>query len=297
MGNKYILRQIFLLSIVLFIYILTSCNAVKIDPDATSDTPTSNYGVTANYNATGNLNGFVELYSIAGLPLLDNSGVTVSISDPVEISIKGNDVTPNTVYTNKDGLFTFPDISAGLYTISFKKTGYGEVYFYNYPFPGNGDVIMEECIGMSAVPDNGILTLNSPVLSGSNNENLQFSGTLEYVESYKRYWVRFYFNDVSLVSANSTEYIYTDTGYENKADLTGLNGFTIILEDVADILPEGVTLSVSAYTSSNPWPNDNNVDPGKYSAGHTSVYRDYKTGDLIYTSLGTSSNVVMFKLN
>jgi hypothetical protein len=264
------------------IFFLVSCGSIKVGDDTIDFTTNSDSETSTSDILIGDLSGFVDLYSSDGLPLLDDKNVTVSIVGASE-----------TVTTNKDGLFTFSDLEKGVYSICFEKENFGEIYIYDYQFSGEDDVLMDCLVGLSATPDYGVVSINVPVYGDNSTSDLKFSGKIELADT-DIYWIRFYFSDDETVSVDSKNYIYTDVIAKDNVNEHG--EFTHTLSDVGSVLPKGVTLNAVAYSSADPWPDANNSSSEKYS-GRSSVYRSYDNGNLIYTALGSSSNIVEFTLD
>jgi hypothetical protein len=102
---------------------------------------------------TGNLRGLVKDATGAVLP-----GATVTISSPAQIG------GPKTTITNGQGVYRFPSIAVGTYTVEFSMTGFQTFIAEGVPVGLNLTMTIDATLNIADVAETITVTGESPVL-------------------------------------------------------------------------------------------------------------------------------------
>jgi hypothetical protein len=136
-------KTLILISLVSLAVILESCAKTGSQGPAGANGTNGTNGAQGNPGPvlTGNLKGYISQYDLSGAKILTSlSGDTVKM-----------DGTPNFAITDANGLYTFSNITTGLYNLTVTKPGFGLNKIQSIPFTG-GTVDEYRSAGISKTP-------------------------------------------------------------------------------------------------------------------------------------------------
>jgi len=161
---------------------------------------------------TGNIAGKIFLYKDNELHFADESGVKVSIEE--------NNIS---TITKSDGTWQLSNVSAGIYTLVFSKTGFITGKYYNVQFVGGGTLYWNY-VYVSQIPNVRVSQLEIKPSSTSNNFYIQ--GKISSADSLYRD-VAIFFSKEPITISGTLAYLFEESTYL-QPDSTSINDdFTI----------------------------------------------------------------------
>jgi len=227
----------------------------------------------------GNLEGICSLIDEYGIPVDDNSGITISI-----------DNTDYTTETDAEGYWLLENLSTGTYSISFSKPGFCLSKEVDYQFVGGGtDYFGEE--KLVSVPEHFDITLGNPF-----DRSCDSTCVLIYIpatvnplpEGDNKSFIKFFIGLNNAVSSDPEHYIYTTTW-----DIDSSGSADCILATNLDLLyragiKSGTIIYIVGYPTTRNGISGDRVDTG---------YVDTRTGKWVYTNIeDTPSNIQSIQL-
>lgn len=232
-------------------------------------------------NLTGNWVGFLGLVDSKGNTASDFSGITVTVSNPSTLSTLSLS-SSKTAVTNSAGKFVIQNLETGTYTLTFSKSGYGTVTYYNQPYTGGGDIVY------SAVPGYIVRTyLSEPggyTITAASISSVYATGLMLNMQT-------------SLTSSSFGNIRYARIFIGTSSQVSSSNYLATYVASTTSI--SGNTMSFSCYFS-NAIPQSQMYaivypcGPGYVDGFITGYYFDPTTGKNIFTDLGTPSAVIPF---
>lgn len=131
---------------------------------------------------SGDLVGFIELIDIDGNVIDDKSGVTVKIENTSHSSV-----------TNADGRYVFSNLSAGTYSFTYSKEGYGEYKGSNYQYVGGNVPALLSQTSLYELPDFEVLSVDITY----EDNRIDIRGTIDKASPY---YIRAFIKDSANVS-------------------------------------------------------------------------------------------------
>jgi hypothetical protein len=244
------------------VLLLTNCS--KTGPaGATGATgPTGSTGATGSTGPalSGNLKGFISLYDAGGAKMTGGlSGDSVFI-----------DGTNTKTVTDVNGMYSFPNLTTGVYNLTVTKPGYGSIKLQNIGFAGGGDTYRDGRLSVIPAVNVASAVCTDTTLNSINNVKIRLgipalatTGTvIIYVSSP---------GATSVTSATTSYSAYYTKPYNASTISTG-NNYYIQTSDLHDLgFATGNTVYFSIYFVG--------------SALTASSYEDFTNGKTVYTAL------------
>ncbi len=231
--------------------------------------------VVSNAKQVGDISGYVTLFDVNGAALAISSGVTVTI-----------DGTSKSTSTNDSGRWIFTNLSAGTYTFTFSKPGYGFSKVIGYQLAGGG-MAFTPPVYLSAAPRKVVL-LKEFYLDFASYSDSSTEAFVNWPDSSRLP------NELGILcigrdsSALSSDPLNAPFVYASMVYSVG-DGYTSELElpqNMIDLkslrLPSGTRFYAAVCI----------LGGGDYFRGSVSSYYDPLTNRTIYTSPGPHSNII-----
>jgi len=216
---------------------------------------------------SGNIYGYVDLYDQYGSKILTSISRTT-------VTENGNTVT-----TDSTGKYTFTNLSAGQYSFSFSRTGFGSINSNALQFVGGGN--LDHDVKLSAIPNFTDSILNITDTLG----NVVLTGTLTGTDTRRR-TVAVFVGSTVATSSNPANYLITYNSLTNNTVNT-INSFSIKIP-VADLTDAGFSSGSTVYFA---------VYGAAASFASTSTYEDLSnTGRSYFTALSPTAVTQSFVL-
>jgi len=221
---------------------------------------------------SGNIFGTGFLYDQYGDRVFSNLG-----GDSIRVKNSGTSAV-----TNASGQYTLGTINEGIYSLSFSKTGYGNMQLNNAQFIGGGNT--EHDFKLAAIPNYNVATIDSSNLTNLNNlVTWRIYGTLSSTDPLQRE-VLLLFGNGSAVSTNPANYVLNYTGKTILNPKTGAySNVWSVSVPLNEIYNGGFTRGTNVTIAVT----------GVSGVGNTaSIYEDPETGRTVYTAVSPGTPVL-----